>query len=92
MASDSKRGARRFGKRLPVVEVVWQDSVLFTGGWESHSTVMRERTKVLQRSVGYVLADDKRGIMLTESLSQGGNVFGTLMIPAAQIIRRRKLR
>lgn len=79
-------------KKLPVVEVVWEDSLLFTGGWETHSDVMRQRKRIRQRSVGYVLADDKRGVMLTGSLSQGGNVFGTVVIPASQIIKRKRVR
>lgn len=83
---------RKFDRRLPIVEVIWADCLLFTGGWEAHSDVMRQRRKIKQRSVGYVLADDKAGVMLTESLSQGGNVYGTVVIPAAQIISRRTLR
>lgn len=82
----------KFTKKLPVVEVIWADCLLFTGGWEAHSDVMRQVRKIRQRSVGYVLRDDKRGIVLTESLSQGGNVFGTCVIPAAQIISRRTLK
>lgn len=84
--------SRKFVRKLPVTEVVWADCLLFTGGWESHGDVMRQVRKIKQRSVGYVLRDDKHGIVLTESLSQGGNVFGTVVIPAAQIISRRKLR
>jgi hypothetical protein len=81
-----------FAKKLPVVEVIWADCLLFTGGWERHADVMGQRGRIKQRSVGYVLADDKRGIVLTESLSQGGNVYGTVVIPAAQIISRRTLK
>lgn len=81
-----------FAKKLPIIEVIWEDCLLFTGGWEAHADVMRQRRRIRQRSVGYVLADDKAGIMLTESLSQGGNVYGTVVIPAAQIISRRRLR
>jgi hypothetical protein len=79
-------------KRLTMLEVVWDDCLLFTGGWEAHADVMRQRRRIRQRSVGYVLADDKKGVMLASSLSQGGNVFGTLVIPAAQIVKRRRPR
>jgi len=79
-------------RKLPVVEVVWADCLLFTGGWEAHSAVMRQVRRIKQRSVGYALRDDKRGIVLAAALSQGGNVFGAHVIPAAQIISRRKLR
>jgi hypothetical protein len=84
--------SQRFDKKLPLVEVIWADCLLFTGGWESHPDVMRQVRKIKQRSVGYILRDDKHGLVLTAALSQGGNVFGTQVIPAAQIISRRKLR
>lgn len=64
----SKR--RGFDRRMPVVEVIWNDSTFLTGGWEPHADAMRVRHRVRQRSVGYVLADDRRGIMLSSSLSQ----------------------
>lgn len=78
-----------FERRLPVMEVIWDDCLLFTGGWEAHSHVMRNRKRIRQRSVGYVLADDKKGVVLAAALSQGGNVFGAHVIPAAQIVRKR---
>lgn len=84
--------SKRFNRRVRVVEIVWDDSLLFTGGWEAHTAVMRQRRRIRQRSVGYVLADDKAGIVLVAALSQGGNVFGAHVIPAAQIISRRRLR
>lgn len=85
------RGAGRFSRRLPLVEVIWDDCLLFTGGWEAHDAVMRQRKRIRQRSVGYILADDKRGIMLAAALSQGGNVFGAHVIPAGQIVKKRRL-
>jgi hypothetical protein len=79
-------------KKTPVVEVTWEDSLLFTGGWESHADVMRQVRRISQRSVGYVLRDDKHGIVLAASLSQGGNVFGAHVIPRAQITKVRRIR
>lgn len=84
--------SKRFGKRLPLVEVIWDDCMLFTGGWEAHAAVMRQRKRIRQRSVGYILADDKAGIVLAAALSQGGNVFGAHVIPAGQIVKRRIVR
>lgn len=78
--------------KVPVTEVVWDDCLLFTGGWESHEAVMGQRRRIRQRSVGYVLADDEKGIMLAAALSQGGNVFGAHVIPRAQIVKVRRLR
>ena len=85
--------SRRDGaEKAPIVEVVWEDCLQFTGGWEPLGDVMRQRRRIRQRSVGYVLADDKDGIVLAGALSQGGNVFGAHVIPASQIISRKKLR
>jgi hypothetical protein len=84
--------SKRFERKLRIVEVIWLDCQLFVGGWESHVAIMRDRGRVKQRSVGYVLADDKRGIVLTESLSQGGNVYGTVEIPRRQILKQRRIR
>lgn len=78
--------------KLPVVEVVWEDCLLFTGGWEAHADVMRQVRRIRQRSVGYVLEDSKERIVLAAALSQGGNVFGAHVIPRSQIIRKRVLR
>lgn len=83
---------RNYRKALPVLEVVWTDSQLSTGGWESHGDTMRGRKRIYQRSVGYILADDKRGVMLAGSLSQGSKVHGVVTIPASQIIKRRRIR
>ena len=83
---------KRFRAPVPVLEVVWLDCQLQTGGWESHRATMRGRGRIFQRSVGYVLADDKKGVMLANSLSQGGNVYGVATIPAAQIVSRRRVR
>lgn len=83
---------RNYKKPLPLLEVVWTDSQLSTGGWEGHAATMRGRKKIYQRSVGYVLADDKKGVMLAGSLSQGSNVHGVVTIPASQIVSKRRIR
>lgn len=83
---------RNYTKPLPLIEVVWTDSRLSTGGWQEHEATMRGRKRIHQRSVGYVLADDKQGVMLAGSLSDGGNVHGVVTIPASQIVKRRRIR
>jgi hypothetical protein len=77
---------------LPLLEVIWEDCLLFTGGWEAHGDVMRQVRRIRQRSVGYVLQDNKKRIVLAAALSQGGNVFGTHVIPRSQVISTKKLR
>ena len=81
----------RFGRRLPVVEVVWRDSILFTGGWEPYKSVVQASRRVRQRTVGYVLRDDKDGVVLASSLGQGGDVYGVVSIPRQQVVRVRRL-
>lgn len=84
--------AKRFAKRLPVVEVVWTDMQMVGGGWQPHPNVMRARKRIYQRTAGYVLADDKHGIMLASSLGSNSNVFGTVIIPTSQIVRKKRIR
>lgn len=82
----------KFERRLLIIEVIWDDCLLFTGGWEAHADVMSRRRRIRQRSVGYILADDKEGVVLCGALSQGGNVFGAHVIPRAQIVKVRRIR
>lgn len=79
-------------KEAPIIEVLWEDCLLFTGGWEAHSEVMRTRKRIRQRSVGYVLENSKARVVLAGSLSQGGNVFGAHVIPRSQIIKIKVIR
>ena len=83
---------KNYRKPLPLLEIVWSDSQLSTGGWQDHGATMRGRHRVFQRTIGYILADDKSGVMLAGSLSQGGNVHGVVTIPASQIVKRRVIR
>ena len=82
----------KMGTKAPMLEVIWEDCLLFTGGWESHAAVMRQVRRIRQRSVGYVLEESKKRIILTASLSQGGNVFGTHVIPRSQVIKVRRIK
>ena len=86
------KAPRRFRKPLPLLEIVWSDSQLSIGGWQDHAETMRGREHIFQRTVGYILADDKDGVMLAGSLSQGGNLHGVVTIPASQIVKRRRIR
>lgn len=73
------------------MEVEWRDSQLFLGGWEPIHDVLGRRENVRCHSVGFVLADDKRGIVLAASVN-GANATGVIAIPASQIVRRRRLK
>ena len=82
---------RRAMKRLWRVEVEWEDCLLHTDGWQPVKSHLRARRRIRAYSVGFVLADDEKGIVLASSV-QGKNAAGVVTIPARQIIRRRRLR
>lgn len=73
------------------MEVEWEDTTVWHRGWEDIEDVLRERDKVQCLSVGFVLADDKLGIVLGASV-HGNEVAGVTMIPRRQIIKRKRLR
>ncbi len=79
------------GREIWRTEVVWEDSQLVGGSWQPIDAILRLRKRVRCASVGYVLADDKHGIVLAASVN-GGNATGITIIPARQIVRRRRLR
>jgi hypothetical protein len=78
-------------KRPWRVEVEWQDSQVIGGSWEPITDLLARRKTVRCRSVGFVLADDKRGIVLASSIN-GANAAGVTIIPFRQIVKRRRLR
>ena len=74
-----------------LVEVVWEDTQLLGGSWEPIKNLLDRRKAVRCRSAGFVLADDKRGIVLAASVN-GANAAGVTIIPRRQIVKRRRLR
>ena len=73
------------------VEVEWSDSQVIGGSWEPIADLVKLRKSVRCFSVGYVLADDKRGLVLAASVN-GANATGVTIIPASQIVKRWRLR
>lgn len=79
-------------KRQVVLEVEWEDSsFLADQGWVTMRDALKNRSITRCRSVGLILADDKRGIVLASSV-HGQWTAGVLMIPRSQVLRRRRLR
>lgn len=85
-----------------MIEVDWLDSVtLFSGGWatrEEFEETFAEQTVMTQRSIGYVLGRDKRGLMLaqcvqldTECEEPHRRFSGVQIIPAKAILSEREL-
>jgi len=75
------------------VEVEWLDSYVELSSWTPIKRLVKNRRKLETRcvSVGFVLADDKRGVMLAGSVN-GGNATSVVVIPAGQIVKRRRIR
>jgi hypothetical protein len=75
------------------LEVEWLDSYIELSGWTPIKRMVKNRRHLETRcvSVGFVLADDKRGVMLAGSVD-AGNAAGVIVIPAGQIVKRRRLR
>jgi hypothetical protein len=78
-------------RKLWRLEVEWTDSQLLGGSWEPVRDIVKRRETVRCYSVGFVLADDKRGVILASSVN-GRNAAGVVVIPASQIVKRRRLR
>ena len=78
-------------KRRWRLEVEWRDSKLDNGGWATVKAHLRDRKGVPCVSVGFVLADDKRGIVLASSV-YGKNASGVVHIPSGMVVKRRRLR
>jgi hypothetical protein len=77
--------------KRPKVEVTWQDATTFLGPWDDLDAVLKDRAPVLVHSVGYVLADDRRFLVLARSI-HGSRVGGVAIIPKRAIVKRRRLR
>lgn len=73
------------------VEVQWDDSTILRDGWQAIDDVLQRRDAVRCLSVGFVLADDKRGIVLASSI-HGSEAAGITMIPRRAIVKRKRLR
>jgi hypothetical protein len=73
------------------VEVEWEDSTVWQRGWEKIDEILENRDSVRCLSIGFVLADDKRGIVLAANV-HGDEAAGVAMIPRRQIVKRKRLR
>lgn len=78
-------------RRVWRVEVEWEDSWLSSKGWEPVTEARRPGKRIRCHSVGYVLSDTKRGIVLAGSVN-GPNAAGVVFIPKRQVVRRRRVK
>lgn len=73
-------------------EVVWDDSRIIGGAWGSVKDALAVQRRFECRSVGFVLADNERGMVLAGSVNVSGNVTGCIAIPRSQIRKVIRLR
>lgn len=73
------------------VEVEWMDSTILPGGWRTIGDALSSRKAVECNSVGFVLADDKKGVVVA-SCVHGNEVAGVTIIPRGQVKKVRRLR
>jgi hypothetical protein len=83
-----KRGNLRAAWRM---EVVWEDTTIFDGGWHTLADTLADRDVVRCTSVGIVIADDKQGIVLASGVHRH-QVAGATVIPRGAIVKQRRLR
>ena len=81
------------GKRIWRLEVTWRDARAWTQGWEtmSRKRVKRWQAETLCQSAGFVIADNRKGVMLATTLNPT-QVAGVVCIPRRSIMSRRRLR
>ena len=80
-------------KKLRRVEVEWEDSTVLTSRpwWKVAEALSVRNEAVRIRTVGFVLADDARGLVVAASF-HCGEAAGVHVIPRGQVVRVRRLR
>lgn len=73
------------------MEVLWEDSTAWQRGWEKVPDILDNRDAVRCLSVGFILADDQRGMVLAASV-HGDEAAGIAMIPRSAIVSSKRLR
>lgn len=69
------------------VEVEWEDSVLVSGGWINLEEAMTHNHELNCLSVGYVLKDNKEGLIMASGLHDE-NASGVTVIPKSAIRKK----
>jgi hypothetical protein len=76
-------------RKLPMVEVEWQDACS-ENGWARREEY-RERTPMSIRSIGFLAHRDKSRLVIVQSHSAGDRLNDSLTIPAPWVTRVRRL-
>ena len=73
------------------VEVEWEDSTILQGGWEQISDILQRAKRAPRiRSVGFILADTERRLVIAASV-HGSEAAGVTVIPRGQIVKVKRL-
>lgn len=75
-------------EKRPLVLVDWLDSHIRAGWRDDHD----EGQPAVCRSVGWLVAKDRRRITLVQSLANNGEAADSITIPRAAVTRMRTLR
>ncbi len=76
----------------PLVEVEWRDSHAVIGGWIDIEEARTQNREPRMFSAGYLLADDKIGVVVANSVDMScTNACSLMDIPRGCIVRVRKL-
>jgi hypothetical protein len=74
------------------MEIVWDDCAQLADTWDEVSHFLKDRKRRTRvHSAGFVLADDKFGLVIASSV-HGSRAAGVTFIPRAQIVKRKRLR
>ncbi len=73
------------------LEVEWEDSTILHEGWQEVPDILERRHAMTCLSVGFVLADDRKGLVLAASI-HGSQAAGVTFIPHRAVKKRRRLR
>jgi hypothetical protein len=76
-----------------LIEITWQDAWSNDEGWEDCALADLCATSAINKTVGYVVHESKRQIVLAQSVHAEGERFCTLTgIPVGCILKIRKIK
>ena len=85
--------------RYKIEEITWLDSTQLEGGsWMDVDVARKMMDDLLQRTVGFLVAESKMAVTVARSISEWSDpdtvekVEGVLVIPKQTIVERRTLR
>jgi hypothetical protein len=78
-------------KKLQLVRLTWVDSTARRAGWHDYEIDVDKEKLPEISTVGYLLHEDKKQVMVSHSVSKDDMAWDSFTIPAGCIIKRDKL-